>query len=170
MNTMNKKVIIVVIVVVVIGGGIFFWLQRESSEKAIESSIEKATGGQVDVDIDDGSVKINTNEGSMEIGEGVSLPSGFPSDVHVIDGTIMAATTVTEGEVYTVSIETSKSVTAVKTEYESELEKDGWTIVASLTFQSGASISAEKDDRTVSVTVGDSDGTTMVTIGTSKNE
>jgi len=133
---------------------------EKTAEKTAEKAIETSTGGSVDVDIEEDSMKINTNAGSMEVGESVSLPAGFPSDVHVVDGTVISATTITEGEVYAVSVETTKSVSAVKTEYENELEKDGWTTTMSLTIQ----------DRSVSVTIGESDGKTIVSIGTSKNE
>ena len=168
---MNKKVIIIVIVVIVIGGGIYFWLQREATETKIESSIEKATGGQADVDISDKSVKVNTNTGSFSAGESVSLPSGFPSDVHVVDGTITAVTTMTEIDGYSVSIQTSKTVTAVKEEYESKLKADGWTITMSLVIQGGATIGGEKDNRTVTVSISeDDDGKAFVILGTSTNQ
>lgn len=168
---MNKKVVIIVVVVIVIGGGIFFWLQRETSETAIESSIEKATGGQVDVDIDDETVTVNTNAGSFTAGDSVSLPSGFPSDVHVVDGTITATTTMTEINGYSVSIQTSKTVTAVKEEYESKLKADGWTITMSLVVQGGATIGGEKDNRTATVSISeDDDGKAFVLLGTSTNQ
>jgi len=143
---------------------------EKAVEKAAETAIEQSTGGQADVDIGTNSIKVNTNEGSLQVGGNISLPSGFPSDVHVIDGTITAATTVTEGEAYTVSIETSKSVAAAKSEYETELKNDGWNVTLAMTFEGGATLAAEKDNRSVSVSMSESDGKTLVVLGTSTTE
>lgn len=141
---------------------------KKTAEKAAEKAIEESTGGQAEVDVGTNSVKINTNAGSFQAGGNISLPSGFPSDVYVIDGTIKAASTVTEGESYTVSIETSKSVSEAKSEYESKLKDDGWNVTLSMDFQGSASLAAEKGDRTVTVSVGESEGKTLVILGTSK--
>ena len=138
-------------------------------EKTVEKAIEQSTGGEADVDLDDGSVKVNTNEGSLEIGEEVDLPSGFPSDIYVIDGTITAAMSTGE-DTYTVSIETTKSVSEAKAKYESELENDGWDITMTLDIGEGSTIGAEKDNRSVSISIAESDGATTVVIGTSTME
>lgn len=137
-------------------------------EKAAEKVIETSTGGQADVDIDNDSVKVNTNAGSWEVGEDISLPSGFPSDVHVVDGTIITAMTITEGESYTVSIQTSETVNSVKEEYESELAADDWEVTMSLAIQDGFSMSAEKGDRIVTVGISSEDEGALVIISTSK--
>lgn len=51
-----------------------------SSEKATESFIEEAIGGDVQVD-DNGNVSISGDDFEVSSGEDVGLPSGFPSDV-----------------------------------------------------------------------------------------
>jgi len=137
-------------------------------EKAAEKAIETSTGGQADVDIDKDSVKVNTNAGSWEVGEDISLPSGFPSDVHVVDGTIVTAMTFTEGESYTVTIQTSKTVNSVKEEYESELASDGWDITMSLVIEGDFFFFFEKGDRMVSVSIGSEDEGAFVLLSTSK--
>lgn len=139
-------------------------------EKAAEKAIETSTGGSVDVDFDDNSMKINTNAGSLEVGEKVSLPAGFPSDVHVVDGTIVTAMTITEGETYTVSIQTSKTVNSVKKEYESELASDGWDVTMSLAVEDGFTMSAEKGDRMVIISIGSEDEGALVVLSTSKTD
>lgn len=145
---------------------------KKAAEVAAEKGIESATGGQADVDIDDNSVTINTNAGSFAAGGNVSLPDDFPADVHVADGTITAATTNTETSGYSVSIQTNESVTSLKDEYESELKKDGWDVTMSLTIQDGATLGAEKDNRTTSVSISKgSDGqTTVILVTATKSE
>lgn len=138
------------------------------AETAAEKAIEKATNGQAQVDLGTNSVRININGGSFQVGGDIKLPSGFPSDVYVIDGTIKAATTVKEGEVYTVTIETSKTVAEAKAKYESELKNDGWVIALSMDYGTSASVGAQKGDRTVTVAIGESEGKTLVSLSVSK--
>jgi len=143
---------------------------KKAEEKAAETVLESATGGQADVDIDNDSMKINTNGGSLEVGEGVSLPDGFPSDVYVIDGTIISAMTLAEGESYSVSIRTSQTTAAVKEEYENEFRDEGWEITMDLAMGGGYSMSAEKDNRMVLFGVSTDDDGTKVTLNTSTTE
>jgi len=141
-------------------------------EKVAEKAIESSTGGQADVDVDDDTVTVNTNGSSFTAGEAVSLPSGFPSDVYVIDGTIKAATTVTEGEVYSVSIQTDTSVSDAADEYQEELANDGWEVNMTLNAGGVSSMTAQKDNRTVTISIGqdEDENKTLVTIGTSTDQ
>ena len=139
---------------------------KKTAEKAAEKTLEKLTNGQVDVD--EGTVKINTNSGSYAYGEEVDLPSDFPSDVYVIDGTIKTASTDKQYGSFAVSIETSKSVSDVKSDYENKLKEKGWNITYSATAQDSSSISAEKDNRVVSVFISSSEGKTMVILSVTK--
>ncbi|MBU0707957.1 hypothetical protein KKG41_06320 [Patescibacteria group bacterium] len=138
------------------------------TEKKIENEIEAASGGDADVDIDNGTVSINTNEGSLEAGKDVDIPDGFPSDVHLIDGNVTSAMQMGEGN-YTVTVQTSKSTSQAKSEYREELENDGWTINFSLDVEGGSTMTGEKGERTVSVSISeDDDGGTFVVVGTSE--
>lgn len=155
-----KKVIIcamVLVMAVVLSG---------CGEKAAEKAIETSSGGQVDVDIDSDKVTVNTNAGSLEVGEKVSLPSGFPTDVHIIDGTITSAMTLTAGESYTVSIQTTGTVNEAKADYENQLAADGWIVTMSLAVEDGFIMSAENGNRTVTVSIGDGDDGALVVLST----
>lgn len=143
---------------------------KKTAEKVAESIIEKSTNGQADVDVDNDQVTINTNGGSYQAGENISLPDGFPTDVYVVDGTIKSAITTKANEIYNVSIETTKSVSDVKSEYESKLQSEGWTITVNATYGGSASLAAEKANRQVSVIIGETDGKATVTLGTSVKE
>ena len=144
---------------------------KNTVEKTAEKSIEKATGDEADVDIKDDSIKINTNGGSMEAGEEVGLPDHFPSDVHVTDGTIRSSTTMGEDN-FTVSIESSKSVSQIKEEYESKFAADGWDVSLTMSYEGGAMVGGEKDGRTATVTIARKEGDeqTTVVLGVSKVE
>ncbi len=140
---------------------------KKAAEKAAEKSIESASNNQADVDIDDDQVTVNTNAGSWQAGESVSLPQGFPSDVYVIDGTIKTALQLTENEGYSVSIESNSSLSQAKSTYESELADAGWTIASTYSTANGAVLSAQKADRLTTVSLSEADGKTTVVISTS---
>lgn len=124
--------------------------------------------GDVQIDRDGDTVTVNTNEASLEVGEQVSLPSDFPTDVHVADGTLQAAFKLDSGNAFSVSLISNDSVTDLKSEYQSEMKNDGWTVLSSLDLPTGSTIAAEKDNRmfSVSMSQGD-DGATNVVISTS---
>jgi hypothetical protein len=142
---------------------------KSASEKAAEKIIEKSTNGQAQVDVDNNQVTINTNAGTYQAGEEVKLPSGFPSDIYVIDGTIKAAMTNVENNGYTLSIETSKSVTEAKELYDTKLKDDGWAITMSLVYEGAASIGATKDNRTTTIGISTASDKTTVVLSTSEN-
>ncbi len=63
----------------------------QATEKAVEKQLEDAGGDDVDIDIDDETVKVETSDGTFEAGTG-DLPEGYPADqVPVVDGTVMFA-------------------------------------------------------------------------------
>lgn len=141
---------------------------KKTAENLAEKALEKATNSQVDVDTDNNTVKVNINGSTSEFGDKVSLPSGFPSDIYIIDGTIKTATKVSQNEYFTVSIETTKSVTAADAEYQQKLKNDGWEITATYNISGNSTIAAQKSDRTLSVSINESEGKTLVILGTSK--
>lgn len=139
---------------------------KKAAEKTVENAIEKSTNGQADVDISKKQVQINTNGASLTAGENVKLPTGFPSDVYVIDGALKSALTLTEDGGYSVTLTTSTSAAAVKTKYESQIKADGWTVISTIDLPEGSMLTAEKGLRTMSVTMTASNGETLVSIST----
>lgn len=140
---------------------------KSVTQKTTEKALEKATNGQADVDLSNNSVKVNVNGGSWEVGEKVSLPDGFPSDVYVVDGTVKSAVTTVAGKAYSVSLTTTKSVADVKALYTSKLKDDGWTVTATASVSGSQMFSAEKGKRTLTVTIGADQDATVVTLMTS---
>ncbi|QCC76201.1 hypothetical protein [Nocardioides daphniae] len=68
---------------------------EEASNKAIEKALEDDGAKDVDIDSEDGSVKIETEDGTTAYGEDLDMPGGFPSDVPLplADRSIISATT-----------------------------------------------------------------------------
>lgn len=59
----------------------------DSSEKAVERAIERAGGGDVDVDVDEGSgdVRISSGDDSFDLSTTGDLPDDWPSDIPLPD-------------------------------------------------------------------------------------
>lgn len=159
-------------VFVLLGAGCGQKVAERASESAAERAIEKSTNGDVDVDLGTNSLKVNTNGGSYQYGGNVMLPSGFPDDVYVIDGTLTSASKTTENAGYTVSIETTQSVAAAQALYDEKLKSEGWEISLSMTYENSASVGAQKGDRstTVSIMKNSDNDKTLVVLTTMTNE
>ncbi|MDP2683682.1 MAG: hypothetical protein Q8P20_01370 [bacterium] len=138
---------------------------KNAAEKTVETAIESTTG--IEADVDNDSITLNTNEGSLTVGDAATIPSGFPSDVYIIDGDVMSAMTIDTDSTFQVQIDTPKSLSEAGDIYNEELLAAGWTITSTLNMTDAISIMAEKDDRLTTVSVGTSDGVTVVIINTS---
>ncbi|MBT6691611.1 hypothetical protein HOB10_04740 [Candidatus Parcubacteria bacterium] len=142
--------------------------KKTATEKSMEKQIENSMGGNADVDLDDDSVKIKTDEGTMQVGAGTELPEDWPDDIYIAEGAITSASSHENG-IFNVSIESTKSVTELQEEYENKLEEEGWNTTMSFVIENNVMLGAEKDDRSVSITIGEDNGKTLIVIGTSKN-
>ncbi len=124
----------------------------------------KTQNGDVDADFDVGtnSANINVNGSTLQTGDSIKLPSDWPNDVYVIDGTVKAAWS-TPNVSYSASLETTKSLNEAKSLYESKLSTDGWTITMTGAIDvHSAAIIATKGTKSVQVSIGDADGPTVV--------
>ena len=144
------------------------WLGEQAAEEAIEQS----TGGDVEIDDDGESVKIETDEGTMEIqGEGAAeVPAGFPSSMPIYDGdyTFSSAVETPEGQVYTLGIETGDGAGDVSEWYRGELSSNGWEILSDISSDSGDAtmyaFTVESSDGQGQVTIAEQDGVTTVSL------
>jgi len=141
---------------------------KSAADKAVEKAVESTTGTDATVDSSSNKVSINTNGTSWETGDSVSLPANFPDDIYVVEGTIKVAIANDATAGFTVSLETTKSVSEVKTLYQKELVDDGWTITGSYDIQGSSSVMATKAKRSVTVTMGQNEDKTksVVSINT----
>lgn len=140
---------------------------QKLAEKAVESSTNS------DIDISDDKFTVNTNEGSMQWGEGAELPDDFPSDVPIYkNAKVTSSSTSTADQGYSASLSTTDSQSTVADYYKAELEKQGWTIDDSYTASdtSGKSTSyyASKGDRDLTIGVYKYTDEVSVTIYVSK--
>lgn len=95
-------------------------------KKVAETAIENATGGKVDVNTKDGTVKYGDENGSVELGS-TKWPSDMPSVVpeYKYGKIIMAGKTTSSGNIWSVIFEQVSDGSVEK--YKAELTAKGWT-------------------------------------------
>lgn len=132
-------------------------------EKAAEKSLEQATGGKANVDISDDKVSVETEAGSWQAGENISLPSDWPDDIHVADGKVTASSVNDFG--HSLTVMSDKSPSDLKKEYQEKLEEDSWDITMTMDMGGNVLLGAEKDERSLSISIGtEDDGKTSLVI------
>jgi hypothetical protein len=135
------------------------------AQKATEKAIQGATGGAVNVNGDQ--VTIKGQDGQATYSNDTKLPADFPSDVPIHeDGTINAVVTSTAngGKAYMVNIRYKIPQAELLDWYKTELEKGGWTVTSTVSTGDGGMVSADKGDLTVNAVTGNEtqDGFTSI--------
>lgn len=137
---------------------------KKTAEKAVEAAVESSTNAEVD--IKEGSITITDEETgtTTQLGEDVSLPDNFPSDVPIFeDVTVIASLETAEGE-FTTTMTSTEDHGVITKFYETELKKEGWTIdnTATITIQGkSTTFLASKNGRELSVGIYNVDEETM---------
>lgn len=137
-------------------------LGDKAAEKAADKAVGKALsseGEEVTVDSGSGNVKVETEDGTVQFGDGLELPDEFPADVPLPRGDYSVLSSSTKGgEVGAMLQVDGLDLQGEQEHFESELAAAGWTLgddkFSSTTAEGGMfSLSATKDGRTVSVVV-----------------
>jgi len=147
-------VVIVLAAVVILGvGGYFvsrYFIKRAAGNLA-DSFINSATNGVVDADINSGSVKVGTGDGSIDLNQNSTWPADMPSDVPQFTyGKVAFSSKIDSGNTkgWTVTIENVPSGSLEK--YKKDLEAKGWIAQAESTDLGFASIlQYEKGDNQI---------------------
>jgi hypothetical protein len=164
----NKTLLIIGIVVVVlfvlpgIALTVFFgWLASgDNAENLTESVIEQSTGNDVNIDTNDGSFSIETDQGSIDVGGEQTLPEDLPSAVVVYENQkIVGVVSSTQGEskFWSITAETDNSVDTVKSFVTERYTSGGWKTESTSTFDSTSSYSFSKDDLQALITISQND-------------
>ena len=101
-------------------------MAQNAAEKAVENAL---SSDGTNVDIQDGKVKIDSSEGSVEIGDGSQLPADWPSDVPAPDGFTLAGVLSGDsggGKSFTASYTADGDQMANVDSYVQALEGAGW--------------------------------------------
>lgn len=137
--------------------------QEKISESVIKKAIEKQSGGKAKVDLSEGSISIQTEEGSFQMssGESAKIPDNFPSDVYVFEGAkIEAVMQSTEGS--TLSLSTQDTISKVTGKYRSEMTNKGWKQESTINMGDQQMLLFTKDERASTVIVTSDGEKTMI--------
>lgn len=166
----TKQVVYLGLALIVIGGVALGGCTKKSAESITESIIEQSTNDDVDVDIGTNTVTINTNGGSFQAGDNVSLPENFPTDIYVIDGDLKSSISTSDTGSFSITLQSDESFDDTKTAYQRELADAGWTVTGTYTYGTSMTLAAEKDDRDVTVSITEADGIVTVSITTTQDQ
>lgn len=117
-------------------------------------------GGSVKVDKSGKTGTIKTTDGSLTAGE--SMPKGFPDDVRVVKGKVVAGIAAKNGDTRTfnVVIETKGSAKDVAEDASELLTDKGFTEKSNALVEKAAMLTMERDDWELAVHVAEEDGKT----------
>lgn len=118
--------VLVIAVLALVGYSIQTFVLGKLGKFAVQKAIESQTGAKVDYN-DNGSLKINSKEGNLEIGTAAKWPEGMPSDIPQFSfGTITASmkTDNENGKGWTVMAKDVEKNSFDK--YIKDLEGKGW--------------------------------------------
>ncbi|MBN2199702.1 MAG: hypothetical protein JW747_07640 [Candidatus Aminicenantes bacterium] len=129
-----------------------FWSACTSREKAAEEMIEKATGGQVDVDLQGRTMKVKTKEGDISWGEAEAWPADIPGDVPRFTlGKVTGVVRSHSADIKHWTIIFSDVEEGGLARYAEVLKADGWEILASFQMPEGESLAAQKGGMTLNL-------------------
>jgi hypothetical protein len=138
------------------------------AEGAVEKALENEIGASTDVQIDDDSFTVDTEDGSVTAGAG-SVPEDFPADVPLPDGEVSFAQRLetADGLSWTVVVTTSGDPTEVAQQVSADLESGGFTVDNASQFSgadgAGGTVLGERDDLSVLLLVARDGEETVVT-------
>ena len=133
----------------------------EIAERATERALEGAADGSADVDLDDdGGIKVETDEGSLSVGQ--DLPDDFPVDeVPLPEGDVLSGMSMA-GQGWTVSMAVPGAADEVAPQVRSMLESAGYEIEASTEAGEMTIYTATDDTYALTVSVAADGETTNV--------
>jgi len=125
------------------------------AEKRLENMLEKASGGKVDLNLRDGTMKVKTAEGESVLTTGErKWPEDLPeSAVKFEDGKIQAVSRAVTEDGKTWTIHFRDVGEKAMDDYSGKLKEGGWTIEATTSMGQGGMVQASKDDLMVNIIV-----------------
>ena len=167
MSTKMKILVGVVVVFLLLIGGCNVFM-RSLGRSMVERAIESASNGQADVKIgDDGKMEVKTKDGSFTTG--TELSADWPKDVPVYpESTVVFSGSGMgdEGQNGVAAVfQSDDASTDVTSKYKEDLKAQGWTIGTTMQGNGASIFVATKDTRTLSVSIGSSEGKTSITLG-----
>jgi hypothetical protein len=148
---------------------VMFGCGEKGAEKAIEKAIESNTGGNATVDVDENSLRIQTDEGEMTMtaGDSAKLPADFPKDIFLYKGAVInTAMELPTG--FNLMFQTKDDSAKVSEAYLAEMEAKGWSKEMSMDMGGRKMMVFEKDQRMVNVALSTDEEMTHIALTVAK--
>lgn len=140
---------------------------ENATEQALEQAAEQAGGGNVDLDLESGTVTVEGEDGNMAIGSDLALPDTWPADVPPFDGGSLVSV-VDSGSGSTGTWQVEGSVKDVADSYRAALEGAGYSLEEGMVSEEMVTIGGVKGNTRVdAIIVGDGSTGTSITISSS---
>src|SRR5680860_243920 len=172
---MKKKMLIAasVLTVAVLAIALFSGCAKIGT-KLVESAIEKASSGNVDVNLDNGGVSVKDESGGQtQIGENVKLPEGWPSDTPLYPDVNLSMSTKTKNsdngknQFSVLGVATKGSAKDIYGWYKDKFNS-GWEVATDQLTESSdgdfAILDFKSSSYEISVMITEADGTTTLTM------
>jgi hypothetical protein len=138
---------------------------EEAAEKLAEKAMESSFDGKAKVDIEKGSVQIETEKGKMTMttGDSVKLPADFPEDVLVYKGAKLSMA-MEHPQGFNLNLQTKDDMSKVSEVYLAEMTAKGWIKEMSMDMGGQKTMAFKKDERSVSVMISPNEDMTQITL------
>jgi hypothetical protein len=137
------------------------------AQDMVEEAIEAETGGEVDLDAEEGTVTLRGEDGDemtfTSNEEGIELPDDFPSHVPVHPDARPTQYASIAGAVQA-GFRIDAALTDVRDWYVEQLEEGDWTVQMNAVMSEGGLLVAELGDETLSLMMSAEEGETMLMI------
>jgi hypothetical protein len=161
-DVMSRFSVCLVCVIILVAG-----CQKAAEEKAMEKQIERATGGDAEVDISRKGMKIEgkTKEGAYTVttGESTEIPNDFPSDVLIYRSSkAVSAMKIPEG--FSLALTTGDDVSKVTEVYKNGMKHKGWSEASAMRMGAQTMLVYEKGDRVSNIMIAPFEQETRISV------
>ena len=143
--------------------------EEKAGEEVMEEVIESNMGGNAEVDIEENSFRIQTEEGEMTMtaGDSVQLPADFPKDIFIYRGAdLNTAMELPEG--FNLMFQTKDDSSKVSEAYLAEMEEKGWSKEMTMDMGGQKMMVFKKGERMANVSIATDEGMTQITLTVAK--
>jgi hypothetical protein len=160
---------------------------EKTAEKMAEDAIEKQTGNEAEINLEEGKVEIKTKDGKAEIntkegkseiktkdgkaefstGNSAELPENFPEDIFICDDAKIKSSAAAQGS-FAVNYVSEMNADDMLDKYLSEMKDDDWKLIGETNQTDQRTRAFEKNDRRTGITIKEKGNNTKVEILTGK--
>lgn len=143
---------------------------EKTAEKMAEDAIEKQTGEDADVNIEDGNAEVKTEDGKTEFSTGGSadIPDDFPEDIFICNDAKIQSSAAAQGN-FALEYISQNSADDLLDKYMSEMKANDWKVKGEENRTDERLRAFSKDGRSTGITISEEDNHTKVSILTGKD-